>query len=183
MTVVLDCKDLWSVTKIGGDAGGEIAGKTATGETIELGGDLGFETEAGGGEKGPAVGQPCVDETRLARVQNGERPRNRAVNTEMAAQAVAGAARDEAERGGRAGDDGGDLVQRAVTADGDEQLATGAEGGDGEFGRMAGTFGEKHLGAVVGREGSHGVDGVEGATGAGVDDEDSFQTGKIFDRR
>jgi hypothetical protein len=51
VAVVLDGVDLRSVTKIGGGAGGEIAGKTAAGETIELGGDLGFETEAGGGEE------------------------------------------------------------------------------------------------------------------------------------
>ncbi len=55
----------------------------------------------------------------------------------MAREAVAGAARDEGERGGRVDEGAGDFVHRAIASDGDDDIAAARDGVAGEFGGVA----------------------------------------------
>lgn len=93
------------------------------------------------------------------------------MDAEVAAEAVAGAARQEPEGGAGAGQDARDLVHRAIAADGHDEFATLGEGPGGEFAGVGGSLGEYDRGTMRRSEGTHGADGPERGTGAGVDDE------------
>ncbi len=162
----------------GGGGGAEIAEEAAARELVEALSDLRLEPEAGGGEKGMPVGQPGIDQPGPAVQEEIESARRVAVETEVAAEAVAGAARHEAERRGRGGEDVGDLVHGPVAADGDNQLAAVAERLPGEFRGVPGPVGQHDAGPVAGGEEADGREALGGAAGAEVDDESRFQRGK-----
>lgn len=161
----------------GGRAGREVAEKPPLGEAVETRGDLRLEAEAGDGEKRVAVGEAGVDQAGPAGAQNIEGAEDRTVDAEMAAKTIAGAAREEAERGGCAGEDARDLVHCAVTADGDDEFATLGERLRGEFAGMGGPLGDDDGGAMGGGKGPHGVDRPEGRAGAGIHDETGLHPG------
>jgi len=117
-----------------GGAGGEITEKSPAREAIEARGDFGFKTEARDREKRVTVGEARVDQARLAAEEKGECTSDGAVDTKVAAEAIARAARNKTERSGCAGEDGGDLIERAIAADGDDECHALVEGARGEFG-------------------------------------------------
>lgn len=163
----------------GACAGGEVAEKAAAPELIEALGDLGFEAESGSGEEGVAIGEAGIDGVDATGFQNREGVRGRAVDAEVAAEAVAGAAGDEAERGGGADERGGDFVHRAVAADGYDELAVVGERFGRERARVAGVLGEADGGAVFFGESLDVGQRAMGGAGAEVDDEAGFQRREV----
>lgn len=160
-------------------AGGQVAEEAAAAELVEAMGDLRFEAEAGGGEEGVAVGEAGIDGADAAVFQDRERVRGRAVDAEVTAEAVAGAAGDEAERGGRADERGGDFVHRAIAADGDHDLAAVGEGFGGEGAGVASVLGEAEGSAVFFSERLDVRPGAVRGAGAKVDDEAGFQRREV----
>lgn len=104
------------------------------------------------------------------------------MDTKVAAEAIAGAARNETERSGCAGDDGGDLIERAIAADGDDECHALVEGAHGEFGGVTRSRGQGDAGVVRGSKSTHGGKRVGCSPGVGIDNEERFQTEIIFDR-
>lgn len=160
-------------------AGGEVAQETAAAELVEPVGDLGFETEAGGAEEGVAVGEAGIDGLDATVFQDRERVRGRAVDAEMAAQAVTGSAGDEAERGGGADERSGDFVHRAIAANGDDELAAGGQGFGCERASVAGVLREADRGAVFFGECFDLRQCAVRGAGAEVDDEAGFQRREV----
>jgi len=107
-----------------GGASGEITEKSPAREAIEARGNFGFKAEARDREKRVTIGEARINEARLAVEENGERTSDSAVDTQVAAEAIAGAARNETERSGGASEDGGDLIERAIATDGDATMFT-----------------------------------------------------------
>lgn len=163
---------------IGAQRGGarrKIAKEAAVNEAVETLGNLGLKAEAGGGKERVSVGEARIDETGMSGAKDGQRAMNWAVDTEVAAKAVARAAGDESQRGRGADEDRGDFVEGAVSADRDDKRATGGHSTRGQLRSVTGK----------GRQGEFGTDrrGIvtdfrqraEGTTGAGIDDKDRVQ--------
>lgn len=180
--VVFDPARLWFVGLESGSGGGEVTQKSPALEAIEARGDFGLKAEARDREKRVTVGEARVDEAGLAAEENRECACEGAVDAEVAAEAVTGAARNEAEGRGRAGEDGGDFVEGAVAADGDDESKALVEGARGEFGGVTRSLGQADAGIVRGGESTHGVDHAMSATGEGIENEESFQAEIFFDR-
>ncbi len=155
--VVFDPARLWFVGLESGSGGGEVTQKPPALESIEARGDFGLKAEARDGEKRVTGGEARVDQARLAGEENGECLSDRAVNTKVTAETVAGAARNEPKRRGRAGEDGGDFVEGAVAADGDDECKALVEGARGEGGGVLRSLGQGDAGAVRGGKSTHGV--------------------------
>lgn len=172
---LLDDAGLGRVVGEGPGAGRQVAGEPAPAEEIETRRDFRLEAEPRRGEKRPAVGETGVDEAGVAGADDREGVFDGPVDAEVAAEAVAGSAGDQAESGGGSGEDGSNLIERAVAADGDDHGAAVGEGLLRECGGMAGGVGERDAGPVARGEGPDRREGGGGAAGAGVDDEAGFQ--------
>lgn len=103
----------------------------------------------------------------------------RPADADVAAQAVARAAGDEAEQHRRVHEGGGHLVHRAVTADGHDQTAALAHRSGRQLGAVTGSQGVNHGGVEAslldegsGPEPKMGVAPV--VPGVGVEDEPGF---------
>ena len=83
---------------------------------------------------------------------------------------------------GCAGEDGGDLIERATAADGDDERHTLVEGARGEFGGVTRSRGQGDACVVRGSKRAHGRKRAWGATWVEIDNEERFRTEKIFDR-
>lgn len=100
----------------------------------------------------------------------------------MAGEAVAGAARDQAQ-GGRSVDEGaGDFVHGAVTTDGDHRIAATSDSGGCQLGSVTSTLSSSHRGieTVVGDkrgEGGEEFSAIARWSGVRVVDEAVFQAG------
>ena len=165
-----------------GGARGEITEKPPAREAIEARGNFGFEAEARDREKRVTIGEARIDEARLAVEEKDECTSDGAVDTQVAAEAIAGAARNETERSGGASEDAGDLIERAIATDGDDECHALVEGAHGECGGVTRSRGQGDAGVVRGRKRTHGGKRVGCAPGVRIDDEERFQTEIIFDR-
>ena len=157
------------------EAHAHVAEKSSRRQPAETHRDLRLEAEAHGVEERRAVDDARVDGARPAGEQVGERAAAGTRDAEVAAEAVARAAGDEAEDGISADERGGDFVHRAVATDGDDQLATLGEGLRGELGRVPRALGRDD-GGVEPLRGNEALRPSEemgiAAIGAGVGIED-----------
>ncbi len=149
------------VAEEGVPAGAQVGGEAAAGEAVETAGDLGVEAEANGVEETVAGGDAGVDLTDAAVAHDVQGVFDRAVDAEVATEAVARTAGDQAEGGGCADDAAADFVEGTVAADGDDAW-------DAARGGVA-----RELGGVVGALGGaeFGVETKRGDAGAQIDEE------------
>lgn len=157
------------------DARREIACETAAAKTIEAPGNFGLETDSGGCEERVTIGESRVNPVRSASEENVERPFDRAVNPEMAAESIAGTARHETKGGFGSDQCRGHFVHRAVTSNRHDEFAAFVPRLGRELRGVARTFGEFHVGALRPREPSDQRQRVGRTTGTGIDDEAGFQ--------
>ncbi len=173
--IVLDGAVLRGPLAKGAGARGEVAGETAAREGVEALRDLGFEADAGRGEKGMAVGESAVDQAGPSAKQDVQRVFGGAVNTQVPAEAVAGTAGHETERSGGADKGARDFVHGAVAPDRHDEFAAVHQGALREFGGVTTALREDKRGPVAGGKRLNGGQGAGGAAGAGIEDEAGFQ--------
>jgi hypothetical protein len=97
------------------------------------------------------------------------------MNAQVAAQAIAGATRYEAERRRPTDERGCDFIHRSIATDGHDQIVTSIEGVAGERRRVTGALGEVDHGAVMRGELLDGRQDANGAAGPKIYDEARFQ--------
>ena len=162
----------------------EVVNETATFEQVEAPADLGVESQAHGVEKGQTVRRARVDGARPAVQERMEGAVAGSGNAEVAAEAVAGAAGNEAEHGVGLDEGLGHLVHRAVAPDGHDEVAAGVEGAPGQLGAVARPFGvgQGLAGEMAGEEGPRPLehDGIPPvAAGVGIKDETGLQSSQL----
>lgn len=158
------------------EGGAHVGGESATKKPAEAVGDLGVEAETHGVEKRDAVDGAGVDDTHATFDEGAKGAKIGRGDAEMATEAVAGATRDEAEEGGGIDERGGDLVERAVAADGDHQAAAIVHGATREFDGVSRAFRGHDVGVEIAfaDESAGALDDVRVprvVPGAGVEDE------------
>ena len=129
-----------------------------------------------------AVRDSGVDLAGATGEQDLERPTRGTVDAQMAAEAVTGSAGDQAECRRAADQRRGDFVQRAVAADGDDEIATLGLCALGQFAGMARAFGQLDAGRVTTGERADFVEGPGGPFRTEIDDEADFQRGETLTR-
>ena len=143
---VTDMVGFRTVAEECGAGGLDVSRKTAPCELVEAMAYLGVETNTHRIKKRDAVRSASVDRANTSIEQRAKSAFARSGDAEVAAKAVAGAAGNQAESGFGAHESGGDFVQRAVAADGDDELAAFGNRLTSEFGGVTRPFGEDELG-------------------------------------
>lgn len=180
--VVLDPVGLGRRVAESEGGGAQVVDEAALLEPIEAGGDFRFKSEACHSEERMAVGEAGIDGADMAGAKDGENMGERTVHAEMAAEAVAGTARNESEGGGRADELAGDLVEGAIATDGDDKGRAARQSRGRKRGGVQGRLREHDIGAEVGGEGAHRGQHTRGEAGAGINDEKGAH-GKMTKRR
>ena len=101
---------------------------------------------------------------------------DRAMDAELTGEPVARAAGDQAERGGRAAQLGGDLVHGAVTADRHDQLNPVGEGLPRQFAAVVRSFCGDDLRRVTGGKLADRLNGKPSPARSRIDDKAGFQS-------
>ncbi len=180
---VVDDDTLGLVRKKRRNTDPKIAGEAAVCQPAESHGDVGLEAEAHSVEEGETIDHTGVDRLWPTVQQCLESTVSRSRYAKMPAEAVAGAAGNQAKNRRRIDQSGGHFIHGAVATDRHDQFASVVDGMPGKFSGMTRPLGshDRAVEAVAADEVHSPVPQVRifpiGA-GKGIEDEPDFQGGK-----